>query len=131
MATCTDHNSNLADCIAYPVFQRPGARTDSGIEVLPTEDKPGAGVSTNQDVGLFHDALIVSGPKSHARNPWAAAGSLAVQLLLVAAAIVIPLFHIEPLPKREALTILVAPPAAGAASATRIRATTPGRPERT
>ena len=73
---------------------------------------------------IFHDSLIVSGGKLRPRNPWAAVGSLAFQLLLLLALVVIPLFHTDPLPKREMLTMLYAPPAA-ASNATRLRAPTP------
>jgi protein TonB len=49
------------------------------------------------------------------RNSWAAIGSLAFLSAVVLGLIVIPLFHTDPLPKRETLTMLYLqpPPAAG------------------
>jgi len=127
MATYTDQHSNLADCIAYPAFQRPGSRTDSRIAVLPAKRKKQPSVSASlQDGCLFQDTLIASSPKSHPRNPWAAAGSLAFLLLLLAALTIIPLFHTEALPERKVLTMLIAPPPAAAArGGIRLRVTTP------
>jgi protein TonB len=70
----------------------------------------------NAEGGLFRDSLIVSGGKVRPRNFWAAVGSLVLQLLLLSAVVVIPLFHTDILPKRELLTTLyLQPPAAAAA----------------
>ena len=126
MATCMDHCSNLADCIAYPAFEIAGSRTDSGIAALPAKIKKQPPVSASLQGGcLFQDTLIASGRKSHPRNRWATAGSLVFQLLLLAALIIIPLFHTEPLPKRKVLTMLFVPPPAAAPSATRLRVPMP------
>ncbi|MBV8052490.1 MAG: energy transducer TonB [Acidobacteriaceae bacterium] len=69
----------------------------------------------------------MSGAKSRPRNPWAIAGSIAFPLLLLAALTVIPLYRIETLPKREVVTMLVAPlpPATAAPSAMRFHAPKP------
>jgi protein TonB len=55
------------------------------------------------------------------RNPWAALGSFAFLSVLLAALIVIPLYRTIPLPKRETVTMLYLPAAAGS-NAVRLRA---------
>jgi len=128
MATC-DHPSDLFHRIAYPSLGRPGLRTDSRFPaLLPEEEKRSSASPSLQGVeagDIFSESLIASG-KSRPRNPWAAVGALAFQSLLLLALVVIPLFHTDPLPKREMLTMLYAPPLAAAASnATRLQAPTP------
>jgi protein TonB len=122
MATCIDHLSDFGA----------GLRLGSGVPAPPAERKKHVPVSssvqaTKEDALLFEDSLIVSGGKVRPRNLWAAGGSLALQLLLLSAVVVIPLFHTEILPKREMLTMLYLqpPPAAAAPSATRLRTPTP------
>ena len=125
-----DCPSDLVHRIAYPSLGRPGLRTDSRrLPGLPAEEekRPSASSSLQgEEAGdIFSESLIASG-KSRPRNPWAAVGALAFQLLLLLALVVIPLFHTDPLPKREMLTMLYAPPLAAAASnATRLQAPTP------
>jgi len=117
--------SDIAHHIAYPAFPGPGLRIGSRGATSPAEGKEQRPVSFSPQEGcLFHDSLIVSGGKSRPRNPWAAVGSLAFQVLVVAALVVIPLFRTDPLPKREMLTMLYAPPAA-ASNAARLQAPTP------
>jgi len=120
MATCIDPLSNLGA----------GLRTGSRIAGSPAGGKkqlplPSGLQGTGEDFCLFKDSLIESGGKSQG-NPWAAVGSLAFQTFLLAAVIIIPLFHTELLPKRELLTALyLQPPAAAAPSAPRLPAPTP------
>jgi protein TonB len=123
-----DCPSGLVHRIAYPSLGRPGLRTDSRrFPALPEEEEKRSSASSRlQGVeagDLFRESLIASG-KSRPRNPWAAVGALAVQLLLLVALVVIPLFHTDPLPKREMLTMLYAPPAA-APYETRLQAPAP------
>lgn len=128
MATNIDHHSGLVHCNADPAFPRPRLRIDSRVAALPAEEEKQLPVPSSPQAieagDIFHDSLIESGGKSRRRNPWATVGSLALQLLLLLALVVIPLFHTDPLPKREMLTMLYAPPAAGS-NATRLRAPTP------
>ena len=125
-----DCPSDLVHRIAYPSLGRPGLRTDSRrLPALPAEEEERSSASASlQGVeagDIFRESLIASG-KSRRRNPWAAAGALAIQLLLLLALIVIPLFHTEPLPKREMVTMLYAPPLGGAApNITKFQAPTP------
>ncbi len=102
-------------------------RTDWPLPALsPEEEKRSSGSSSLQGVeagDIFRESLIVSG-KSRPRNPWAAVGALGFQLLLLLALVVIPLFHTDPLPKRQMLTMLYAPPVA-ASNATRLQAPAP------
>jgi protein TonB len=85
--------------------------------------------SSQQEIeegSLFRE--IESGAKLE-RNPWAGAGALAMQCLFLLAVAVIPLFHTDPLPKRETLTMLyLQPPSAAAGNATKLRAPTPPSP---
>lgn len=129
MATNIDHHSGLDDCNADPAFPWPRLRIDSRIVALPAvEEKQLPVPPSPQVIGageLFHGSLIESGGKLRPRNPWAAVGALAVQLLLLLALVVTPLFHTDPLPERETLTMLYAPPLAAAFNTTRLQAPTP------
>ena len=117
MATC-DHPSDLIQRIAYPSLGTPRLRTDRRLPVLPREEEERPFASSSQqrvEAGeIFRESLIASG-KSRRRNPWATFGSLALQLALLLAVVVIPLLRTEPLPRRERLTMLYlqAPLAAG------------------
>ena len=125
-----DCPSDLVHRVPYPSLGRPGLRTDSRrLPALPPEEEERSSASSSlhglEAGDIFGESLIASG-KSRPRNPWAAVGALAVQLLLLLALVVIPLFHTDPLPKREMLTMLFAPPLAAAASnATRLQVPTP------
>ena len=122
-----DHPSDLFHHIAYPSLGRPGLRTDWPLPALsPEEEKRSSASSSLQGVeagDIFRESLIASG-KSRPRNPWATVGALGFELVLLLAVVVIPLFHTDPLPKRQMLTMLYAPPAA-ASNATRLQAPTP------
>src|SRR5271165_1032291 len=128
MATC-DHPSDLVHRIAYPSLRRPVLQTDWRLPALPPEENKRSSASSNlQGVeagDLFGESLIASG-KSRRRNPWATAGALAFQLVLLSALVVIPLFHTDPLPKRETLTMLyLQAPAAAVGSPTKFQAPKP------
>jgi periplasmic protein TonB len=128
MATC-DHPSELVYRIAYPSLQLPGLRIDPRIAALPTEEEKHAPIPPSRQ-GVEQDSLfreIESGAKL-GRNPSAGAGALALQCLLLLALVVIPLFHTDPLPKRETLTMLYLQPPASAGNATKLRAPTPPSP---
>ncbi len=125
MATYNDNYSESDHCIAYPAFPRPRLRIDSRIAALPEHEKEQRPVSSSlQEWDLFHDSLVVSGAKSRPRNPWAALGSVTLLSLLLLALVLIPLFHTDPLPKRETLTMLYVLPAAAASNVTRLPAPT-------
>ena len=127
MATC-DHPSDLVHRIAYPSLGRPGLRTDWPLPALPPEEakrSPASSSLQGVEAGdIFRESLIASG-KSRPRNPWAAVGALGFQLSVLLALVVIPLFHTDPLPKREMLTMLYAAALAAASNATRLQAPTP------
>lgn len=124
MAT-NDHPSNLVHRIAYP---SPGLRTDWRLPALPPEEKKQSSASSSlpgvEAGDIFRESLIASG-QSRRRNPWATVGSLALQLVLLLAVVVIPLLHTDTLPKRETLTMLFVPPPAAASAVTTFRVPTP------
>jgi periplasmic protein TonB len=125
MATC-DHPSDLVHRIAYPSLGRPGLRTDWRLPALLPEEEKRSSASSSLQAGeagdIFRESLIASG-KSGRRNPWATVGALALQLVLLLAVVVIPLFHTDPLPKRETLTMLyLQPPSAAGSNATKLQA---------
>lgn len=129
MATC-DQPSELVYGIAYPSVRRLGSRIDPRIARLPAEEEKQLSVSSSQqrieEGSLFHE--IESSAKL-GRNPLAGAGALTLQCLFLLAVVVIPLFHTDPLPKRETLTMLyLQPPPAAAGNATKLRAPTPPSP---
>ena len=123
MATC-DHPSDLVHRIAYPTFVRPGLRSNSWIAALPAESEEQLPVRSNlqgKEVGdIFY--LVEARP----RNPLAAIGSLVFMSVVLLALIAIPLFHTDPLPKRETLTMLyLQPPTAAAGNAVRFQTPKP------
>jgi len=129
MATC-DQPSELVYRVAYPSIQRPGLRIDPRIaRLLARGKKHVPGPSSQQGIeegSLFRE--IESGAKLE-RNPLAGVGALALQCLFLLAVVVIPLFHTDPLPKRQTLTTLyLQPPPSGAGNATKLRAPTPPSP---
>ncbi len=113
MATCIDHLSGIEAGLRIPAEGKKHFSSSPSLQ------------GTKEDDCIFH-SLIASGVPPQ-RNLWASFGAVAVQSLLLLAAIVIPLFHTEVLPKRETLTMLYAPPpaAASGSNATRLRAPMP------
>ena len=129
MATC-DHLSNLAHRVAHLSADGPGLRTDSRVASFPNEKNKQPVFSnpegTKEDGRIFHSLIASSGEELTPRNPWATVGSLMFQLLLLIAIVVIPLFHTDPLPKRERVTMLyLQPPPAPGAKAAKIQAPKP------
>jgi protein TonB len=128
MATC-DQPSELAYRIAYPSVQRLGLRIDLRNARSSAEQKKQLPFPSSQQ-GIEEDTLFreIEPGANLERNPLAGAGALALQCLLVLAVIVIPLFHTDPLPKKEALTMLYLQPPAAAGNSTKLRAPTPMSP---
>ena len=126
MATC-DCPSDLVPRTAYGSLERPGLRTDSWRfpELRRGEGKRPSAPASLQGVeagDLFRESLVASG-KSRRRNPWATVGAVTFQLVLLLVTILIPLFHTDPLPKRETLTMLyLQPPAAAVANPRKLQA---------
>ncbi len=107
MATC-DHPSDLFHRIPYPMVERAGLRTDSRVAALPAENEKQFPVRSKLQEKEAGDIFYFIEPRP--RNPFAASGSLALLSLLLLAFIVIPLYHTEPLPKMQTLTMLYLPP---------------------
>lgn len=124
MATC-DHPSDLFQHIAYPSLGRPGLRTDwRRLPALAAEEKEQLPVRSNLQGKEFGDIFYFVQPRP--RNPWAAIGSLVFLSVLLMALVVIPLFHTDPLPVRQTLTMLyLQPPAAAVGSPTKFQAPKP------
>lgn len=131
MATC-DCPTDLGPRTAYRSLGRPGVRTDSRRSpALPREEEnrlsDSASLEGVEAGDLFRESLIASG-KSRRRNPWATAGAVAFQLVLLLVMVVIPLFHTDSLqlPKRETLTMLyLQPPAAAVANPRKLQVPKP------
>lgn len=105
-----DNPSGWLYGIAYPSLERQRSRTDSHVRVLATEEKERPPVPQRMEAGDIFQDVFLSGGKSRPRSLWAAIGSLSFQLFLVLAMVVIPLFHIDPLPKWDTPTMLYLPP---------------------
>jgi periplasmic protein TonB len=103
-----DHPSDLFHGIAYPTVQRPGLRIDSRVAHLPGDEEKQPPVRSNLERKDAADIFYLV--ESRPRNVWATVGSLTLQSLLLAAVIIIPLYHTQILPKREMVTMLYAPP---------------------
>ena len=88
-------------------------RTDWRSAAWPAEGEKELPLRTNRQEKEAGDIFYLI--EARPRNPWAAIGSVACLSLLLMSAIVIPLLHTDPLPKREMLTMLYLqpPPAAG------------------
>jgi len=95
------HSSELIQDIGYRSANRQVLQTGSAPASTPTKVRQIDG-SRGDDL-IFH-SLIVSGQGFRLRNPRAAFGSLMFQVLLVLALFIIPLFHVDPLPKKENVT---------------------------
>ena len=108
-----DQPSDLVHRLAYPTVQRPRLRIDSRVAALPVDEEKHLPVRFNLEGKELGDIFYFIEPRP--RNSFAASGSLAFLSLLLLALIVIPLFHTEPLPKMQTLTMLYLqpPPAAG------------------
>lgn len=124
MATC-DHPSDLARGMAYPSLGRPGLRTASRrLPALAAEETEQLPVRSNLQAKELGDIFYFVQPRP--RNPWAAIGSLVFLSVLLLALVVIPLFHTDPLPIRQTLTMLyLQPPAAAVGSPTKFQAPKP------
>src|SRR5215469_2473782 len=116
-----DHPSDLVHRIAYQSTERRALRIDSrGPASLAKDEKriEARSMMQRNEVGeIFY--FIEPRP----RNPWAAIASLTFLSAVVLGLIVIPLFHTDPLPKRETLTMLyLQPPPAASANTTSFQA---------
>jgi periplasmic protein TonB len=113
MDTYNHTYSESSHRISYPPLPRPLLRIDSRTEALPEREKERPFVaSALQEGDLFYDSLIVSGGKSRRRNLWAGLASVTLLSIHLLGLVLIPLFHTDPLPTRERLTMLYVPPAA-------------------
>src|SRR5271155_3563575 len=107
--------SDLVRPIAFPTPYEPGFRHVAALPAKEVKQLPTSSSLRAIEAGdIFHDCLIESGQKPK-RNPWAAVGSLAFPLFFLVTLVVAPLCFMDPLPKREILTMLYVPSAPPAA----------------
>ena len=121
-----EHSSDLVHRITYPTAERSPLRKYPHVAVSSSAPTDEAIPDDPKDDLIFH-GLIASGEKLRLRNPWATAVSLLFQLLLLSAVAIIPLFEVEPLPKREEPTAiyLLPPPPHVAVVAPKVKAPEP------
>jgi periplasmic protein TonB len=106
-----DHPTDLIHRIAYPPTEGRAWRVDSrGPASVAKAEKQ---IQVCSDMPRNEVGEIFYFIERRPRNPWAAIASWAFLSAVVLGLILIPLFHTEPLPKRETLTMLyLQPPAA-------------------
>jgi periplasmic protein TonB len=115
-----DHPSDLVHRIAYPVVQRPGLRIDLRVPALEAEEGKHLPVRSNVQGKEPGDIFYFIEPRP--RHAFAASGSLAFLSLVLLALIIVPLYHTDPLPKRQTLTMLYLQPPAAAAGPAKFQA---------
>jgi protein TonB len=96
--------SRFVHRLAGPAAKTPGLRCDSGPASFSNDGRKQPFLSNLEgpkEDDLIFRSLIASGDRLKLRNPRATFGSLILQLLLLMTVAVIPLFHTDPLPKRE------------------------------
>jgi periplasmic protein TonB len=112
MTTC-DHPSELVCLVEYPSLERPGLEIDCRFPAFLARKEKRLPLRSNlqgkevDNIFYFVDA--------RPRNPWTVIASYVFLSVLLLALIVIPLFHTDPLPKSQRMTMLYLqpPPAAG------------------
>ena len=119
-----DHPSGLLSGIAYPPRQKREPRIDSQIGTLAAREKKQHRLASTQQLAE-EDKIFYQVESGVRRNLFAAAGSVTLQIVVLATLIVAPLLFTEILPKREVLTQLyLQPPAAAGLSAPTLRVPT-------
>ena len=115
-----DHPSELVRRIAYPTPERAPSRIDRRRAAFLVEEEKPVLVGSDSQAKEVGEIFYFIEPRP--RNPWAAFGSFGLLSVLLLALIVVPLFHTDPLPKRETLTMLyLQPPAAAGSSGVKLR----------
>jgi periplasmic protein TonB len=125
MATC-DHPSDLLHRIP-PSSERPVLRIDSRVSTLRVEKVKRYPVPPRLqgiEAGEVFHSLVATG-NFQPRSRWSTVGAIAFELLLVVAAIAIPLFNTDPLPKIERVTPLYLPPLAAGSNVPKVQAPKP------
>jgi periplasmic protein TonB len=118
-----DHPSDLVHRIAYPTVVR---GENSQVAALPAGEEKLLTLPAKGQEKELGDIFYFIEPRP--RNPIAASGSLVFLSLLLLALIIIPLYHTEPLPKIETLTMLYLQPPAAAGTPGKFQTPTPATP---
>jgi protein TonB len=104
-----DHPSELAHRIGYPSAEKQVPRNEKQLAAFTNERREQPVLSDpggpKEDDLIFH-SLIASDERLALRNPRATFASLIFQCLLLLASALVPLFHVEPLPKVEMPTMV-------------------------
>ena len=118
-----DHPSDLLHGIAYPPRVIRAPRIDSQARKLPARAEKQPGLPSNQQV-TEEDRFFFQVESGVRRNPLAAAGSVAFQVIVLATLIIAPLYFTQTLPQGEVLLtkLYLQPPAAAGSSATTVHA---------
>ena len=118
-----DQPSELLQGIGYPTRQRPGPRTDSRPGTRQARDDRQLCLPSNQQL-TEEDRIFYQVESGVQRNPFAAAGSMTFQAIVLATLIIAPLYFTQTLPQREVLLtkLYLQPPPAAGSSATTVHA---------
>ena len=132
MGVYIEHHSDLAHRIGHPEDPGSGSQIGASLEAFLAKRRNQLSLSSSvqgikEDRCIFQDSLIESDGRIRSRNPWAPVGSFAFQIIVLTLLALIPLYHTAtlPLPKKEVVTLLYAPPPAAAAAANTSRVRTP------
>jgi periplasmic protein TonB len=118
-----NHPSDLLHGIAYPPRVKREPRIDSQARTFPAREEKQSRLTSNQQL-TEEDRIFYQVEAGVRRNPFAAAGSVTFQVIVLATLIIAPLYFTQTLPQREVLLtkLYLQPPAAAGSSPTTIHA---------
>ena len=118
-----DQPSDLLHGIAYPPRVIRAPRIDSQARTFPAREEKQSRLPSNQQL-TEEDKIFRQVESGVRRNPLAAGGSVAFQVIVLATLIIAPLYFTQTLPQREVLLtkLYLQPPAAAGSRATTVHA---------
>jgi periplasmic protein TonB len=118
-----DHPSDLLHGIAYAPRVKREPRIDSQARTFPPREEKQPRLPSNPQL-TEEDRIFFQVESGVRRNPLAAAGSVAFQVIVLATLLIVPLYFTQTLPQREVLLtrVYLRPPAAAGSSATTVHA---------
>lgn len=115
-----DYPRELVQGLDYPCPERQSLHIDRWRAAPPAEEEKLVRARSDANGKVPGDIFYFVEPRP--RNSWATLGSFGLLSILISALILVPLFHIDPLPKRETLTMLyLQPPAAAGSTGMKLR----------